>query len=77
MTLFTILICCSRKKGFRRLFTFTIKALTYTYVPVGMAYFKHAQSIVCHRKTQRSLVRGRGTSVFIIVSLESVRLFMN
>ena len=30
VTLFTILICCSRKKGFRHLFTFTIKALTYT-----------------------------------------------
>ena len=31
VTLFTLLICCSRKKGFGRLFTFTIKALTNTY----------------------------------------------
>ena len=30
---FTILICCSRKKGFRNLFKFTIKAFTYTPIP--------------------------------------------
>ena len=34
------------KKGFRRLFTFTIKALTYTYVPAGLAHFTHSVSIV-------------------------------
>ena len=34
------------KKGFRRLFTFTIKALTYTYVPVGLAHSTHSASIV-------------------------------
>ena len=46
VTLFTILICCSRKKGFRRLFTFTIKALTYTFVLVRLAHFTHSASIV-------------------------------
>ena len=70
MTLFTILICCSGKKGFRRLFTFTIKALTYTYVPVGLVHFTQSASIVCNRKTQRSVVRGRGTSVTNLSSFE-------
>ena len=65
MTLFTISICFSRKKGFMRLFTFTIKTLTYTNVPVGLAHFTHSASIVRNRKTQRSLVGGRGTSVLI------------
>ena len=46
LTLFTLLICCSRKKGFRHLFTFAIKALTYTYVPAGPAHFMHSASIV-------------------------------
>ena len=63
VTLFTILICCSRKKGLRHLFTFTIKALTYTYVPAELAHFTHSASIVWNRKTQRSLVRGRGISI--------------
>ena len=45
------------------LFSFTIKALTYTYVPVGLAHFTHSASVVGNKKTQRSLVRGRGTSV--------------
>ena len=59
-----ILICCSRKKGFRNLFAFTIEALTYTYyVPAGLAHFAHSASIVWNRKTKRSLVRGRGTSI--------------
>ena len=63
LTLFTISMCCSRKKGFRHLFTFIIKALTYTYVPSTLANFTHSASIVWNRKTQRSLVRGRGTSI--------------
>ena len=67
MTLFTILICCSRKKGFRHLFSFIIKALTYTYVPSRLAHFTHFASIVWNRKTQRSLVRGRGTSILQII----------
>ena len=48
--------------GFRHLFTFTIKALTYTYVPAGLAHFTQSASIVWNRETQRSLVRGCGTS---------------
>ena len=67
VTLFTILICCSRKKGFRRLFTCTIKALTYTFVPVGLAHFTHSASIAWNREIQRSLVRGRGTSVPFLI----------
>ena len=59
VTVFTNLICCSRKKGFRHLYTFTIKALTYTNFPVQLA---HA-SIFWKRKTQRSLIRGCGTSI--------------
>ena len=35
-----------RKTGFGNLFTFIIKALTYIYVPVGLAHFTHAASIV-------------------------------
>ena len=31
---------------YRRLFTFTIKTLTYTYVPVGLARDTHSASIV-------------------------------
>ena len=34
------------KKGFRHLFTFTVKALTYTYVPSRLAHFTHSASIV-------------------------------
>ena len=56
-------MCCSRKKGFRHLFTFTLKALTYTDVPAWLTHFKHSPSIVSNRKTQRSLIRGRGTSI--------------
>ena len=63
MTLFTILICCSRKKVSGVSLHFTIKALTYKYVPVALAHFTHSASIVWNRKTERSLVRGRGTSV--------------
>ena len=48
-----------------RLFTFTIKALTYTYVPDRLAHFTHSASIIRNRNTQRSLVRGRGTSVAV------------
>ena len=51
------------KKGFRRLFTFTVKALSYTYVPVRLVHFTHSASTVRNRKTQRSVFRGRGTSV--------------
>ena len=65
VTLFTISICCSRKKGFGHLFTFIIKALSYTYVPSRLALFTHSVSIVWNRKTQRSLVRGRGTSIVL------------
>ena len=32
-------------KGFRHLFTFTIKALTYTDVPARLAHFTHSASI--------------------------------
>ena len=46
VTLFTISMCCSRKKGFRHLFTFIVKALTYTYVPSRLAHFTHSASIV-------------------------------
>ena len=63
VTLFTRLICCSRKKGFRHLFTFTIKALTCTYVLAGLAHFTYSASIVWNRKTKRSLVRGRSTYI--------------
>ena len=63
----TILICCSRKMGFRQLFTFTIKALTYTDVPARLAHFTHTASIFWNRKTQRSFIRGRGTSILTTV----------
>ena len=45
------------------LFTFTIKALTYTVVPARLAHFKHSASIVRNRNTQMSLIRGRGASI--------------
>ena len=67
VTLFTILICCSRKKGFRHLFTFTIKALTCTYVLAWLAHITYSASIVWNRKTQRPLVRGRRTSIYISI----------
>ena len=67
VTLFAILIYCSRKKAFRHLVTFTIKVLTYTYVLAGLAHFTYAASIVWNRNTQRSLVRGRGTSMYISI----------
>ena len=67
MTLFTILICCSRNKGFKHLFTFNIKALTCTYVLAGLAHFTYSASIVWNRKTKRSLVRGRSTSIYISI----------
>ena len=41
--------------------------LTYTYVPSRLAHFTHSASVVWNRKTQRSLVRGRGTSIFYIL----------
>ena len=63
VTLFTISMCCSRKKGFRHLFKFIIIALTCTYVASRLAHFTHSASIVWIRKTQRSLVRGCGTSI--------------
>ena len=63
---------CSRKKGFRHLFTFIIKALTYTYVQSRLAHFTHSASIVWNRKTQRSLVRGCGTSRY---EYQSYRLY--
>ena len=63
VTLFTISICCSRKKGFGHLFTFIIRTLSYTYVPSRLVHFAHSASIAWNRKTQRSLVRGRGTSI--------------
>ena len=75
MTLFTILICWSRKKGFRHIFTSTIKALTYTYVPAGLAHFTHSASIVRNRKTQRSMVRGRGTSIDKQITLRRVFIY--
>ena len=34
------------EKGFKRLVTFAIKALTYTYVPDGLAHFTHSVLIV-------------------------------
>ena len=34
------------KRGFRHFFTFIIKTLTYTYVPVGLAQFTHFATIV-------------------------------
>ena len=67
VTLFTILICYSRQKGFRHLFKFTIKALTYTHVLAGLAHFTYSASIVWNRKTQRSLIRGCGTSIYLII----------
>ena len=45
------------------LLQFTIKALTYTYVPAALAHCTQSASIVWNRKTQRSLVRGHGTSI--------------
>ena len=59
-------MCCSRKKGFRHLFTFTIKAWTYTDVPARPAHFTHSALIFRNRKTQRSLIRGRGTSIHLV-----------
>ena len=73
MTLFTILICCSLKKGFSHLFTF-IKVLSYTGVPARLAHFTHSASIFRNRKTQRSLVRGRGTSIGKIISGLQIRV---
>ena len=46
VTLITILICCTIKKVFGHLFTFTIKALTYTYALPGLAHFTYSISIV-------------------------------
>ena len=69
VTVFTILICCSWKKGFRHFFTFTctIKPLTNTDVRTRPANFAHSASIFWERKIQRSLIRGRGTSIIHIM----------
>ena len=51
-SLFTILVCCSKKDRhllsftIRHLFTFTIKALTYIFVAAGLAHLTHSASIV-------------------------------
>ena len=59
---FTILICCARKKGFRH--TFTITNLTNTDVPARLIHFAHsASNLFVNRKTPRSLIRDRGTSI--------------
>ena len=63
MTVFTILICCFRKMGSRHLITFTIKALSNTDVQVWLAHFTHSASIFRNENTQRSLIRGCGTSI--------------
>ena len=73
----TILICCSRRKGFGHLFTFTIKALTCTNVPARLAHFTHSASIIFNRKTQRSLIRGRGTSILSFILVQDKQLQMN
>ena len=54
------------KKGFQKFIYIFIKALTYTDVPVRLAHFTHSASILWNRKNQRSLVRGRGTSIYYI-----------
>ena len=72
VTLFTISICCSRKKGFGHLFIFYIKSLPYAYVPSRLAHFSHSTPIVWNRKTQRSLVGGRGTSIVFIKRLNQI-----
>ena len=48
-------------------FTFSIKALTYTYGLLGLAHFTYSASIVWNRKTQRSLIRGRGTYIYTYI----------
>ena len=37
--------------------------LLYTDVPARLAHFTHSVSIFCNSKTQRSLIRGRDTSI--------------
>ena len=46
MTVFTIVICYSRKKGFRHLLTFTIKAFKNTDVSTRLAHFTHSASVL-------------------------------
>ena len=64
-----LFICSSRKRDFRYLFTFTLKAWTYTDVPARLIHCTHSASIIWNRKTQRSLVRGRGSSIRVFVDL--------
>ena len=40
-----------------------------SYVLAGLAHFTYSASIVWNRKTQRSLVRGRSTSIYIYISI--------
>ena len=68
MTVFTILIHCSRKKV-----SGIYKALTNAYVPAQLPHFTHMFQPNClilrilHKsfniRDQRSLIRGRGTSI--------------
>ena len=60
MTVFKILICCSRKGGVLAVFTFAIKALTNTSVPARLAHFTQSASIFRNRKAQRSFIQDRG-----------------
>ena len=57
------------EKWFQAFIYITIKALTCTYVlhVAGLAHFTYSASIVWNRKTQRSLVRGRSTSIYISI----------
>ena len=69
VTLFTILTCCSRKKGFRRLFTFTIKALTYTYVPVCLLILR-----ILHQSFEIERRKGHWSEVVVHMYLDVVQL---
>ena len=60
-----------------QLFTITIKALIYTYVPAVLADFTHSASIDCNRKTKRSLVRGRGTSILYFQTVDNNPLWLS
>ena len=53
----------------------TIKALTYTYIPAGLDHFTECASIDRNRMTQRSLGRGRDTSILDPIKSSAVVLF--
>ena len=52
-----------QKKGFRSFIYLYYKSFDIHKVSVRLAHFTHSASIISNRKIQRSLIRGRGTSI--------------